>query len=97
NLFKPLRRMREAEVDHRLDDRHLARKVVIEVPRTDPGFGADVRRAGATEAVLDEAADCRAEDLAALLLMLDGVDFPQCALSSSQQHSSNVSSRENQN
>src|SRR6266700_3625073 len=71
--------MRETHVDHRLDDRHLARKVVIEVPRTDSGFGADVRRAGAAEAVPGEAADRRAENLPALLPMLDGVDFPQGA------------------
>ncbi len=69
--------MGETQIDHRLDDRHLAWKVVIEVPRTDPGLMADVGRAGAAEAVPGEATDRRAEDLAALLLMLDGVDFPQ--------------------
>jgi len=77
NLFKPLGRPRETEVDHRLDDRLLAREVVIEVARTDAGFGTDICRAGAAEAVPDEAADRRAEDFPALLLMLNGVDFPQ--------------------
>ncbi|XUJ35507.1 hypothetical protein ACQ5SK_07955 [Bradyrhizobium japonicum] len=32
NFFELFGRPRETEVDHRLDDRHLARKVVIEVP-----------------------------------------------------------------
>ncbi len=65
----------EIGVRHRGDDRLLAGEVVIEVPGTDAGLGADRGRGGAVKAVPRKAARCRLQDFLAFLRVFDWVDL----------------------
>jgi hypothetical protein len=67
----------EGELSHGLNDRLLARKIVVEVARTDTRFGADVGDACPSKPSPLKAASGSLQDAAAFVFEFGRIDFAQ--------------------